>query len=297
MIVHLIDGTYELYRQFYGQLGRHTDERENAGVIGVLNSTLQLIEDGATHLGVATDHVIESFRNDLWPGYKTSDGMEPEILRQIPVLEDALRAMGVTVWAMEEFEADDALASAVRVACEDRRVHQVRLLTPDKDLGQCVSGRRVVQVDRKNDVLIDEAAVKTKFGVGPESIVDFLALVGDSADGFPGLPGWGAKSASTLLARYGDIMSIPTDHAQWTSDGVKVRGAQRLAASLREGQQHAELFRILATLVTTVSVGEVDEWRWAGPTSRFWQLANSLGAPHLAERAHKAYASTRHHLE
>jgi 5'-3' exonuclease len=285
VIVHLIDGTYELYRQFYGQLGRHTDEHENAGVIGVLNSTLQLIEDGATHLGVATDHVIESFRNDLWPGYKTSEGMEPEILRQIPVLEDALRAMGVTVWAMEEFEADDALASAVRVACEDRRVHQVRLLTPDKDLGQCVSGRRVVQVDRKNDVVIDEAAVKTKFGVGPESIVDYLALVGDTADGFPGLPGWGAKSASTLLAKYGDIMSIPPDHTQWASDGVKVRGAEKLATTLRDGRDDVELFRILAKLVDTVEVGSVDEWRWAGPQATFCELTNQWGVPRLGERA------------
>jgi len=285
VIVHLIDGTYELYRQFYGQLGRHTDEHENAGVIGVLNSTLQLIEDGATHLGVATDHVIESFRNDLWPGYKTSEGMEPDILRQIPVLEDALRAMGVTVWAMEEFEADDALASAVRVACEDRRVHQVRLLTPDKDLGQCVSGRRVVQVDRKNDVLIDEAAVKTKFGVGPESIVDYLALVGDSADGFPGLPGWGAKSASTLLARYGDIMSIPPDHVQWASDGVKVRGAEKLATALREGRENVELFRILATLVDTVEVGSVDSWKWLGPLPKFATITNEWGVAKLGERA------------
>jgi len=285
VIVHLIDGTYELYRQFYGQLGRHTDEHENAGVIGVLNSTLQLIEDGATHLGVATDHVIESFRNDLWPGYKTSEGMEPEILRQTPVLEDVLRVMGVTVWAMEEFEADDALASAVRVACEDRRVHQVRLLTPDKDLGQCVSGRRVVQVDRKNDVLIDEAAVKTKFGVSPESIVDYLALVGDSADGFPGLPGWGAKSASTLLARYGDIMSIPPDHSQWASDGVKVRGAEKLATTLREGRENVELFRILAKLVDTVEVGSVDSWKWLGPLPTFATLTNKWGVAKLGERA------------
>jgi len=285
VIVHLIDGTYELYRQFYGQLGRHTDEHENAGVIGVLNSTLQLIEDGATHLGVATDHVIESFRNDLWPGYKTSEGMEPDILRQIPVLEDALTAMGVTVWAMEEFEADDALASAVRVACEDRRVHQVRLLTPDKDLGQCVSGRRVVQVDRKNDVVIDEAAVKTKFGVGPESIVDYLALVGDSADGFPGLPGWGAKSTSTLLAKYGDIMSIPPDHAQWARDGVKVRGAEKLATALREGREDVELFRILAKLVDTVEVGSVDSWKWLGPLSTFETLTNEWGVAKLGERA------------
>ena len=285
MIVHLIDGTYELYRQFYGQLGRHTDAHENAGVIGVLNGTLQLVEDGATHLGVATDHVIESFRNDLWPGYKTSEGMEPDILRQIPVLEDALTAMGVTVWAMEEFEADDALASAVRVACEDRRVHQVRLLTPDKDLGQCVSGRRVVQVDRKNDVVIDEAAVKTKFGVGPESIVDYLALVGDSADGFPGLPGWGAKSTSTLLAKYGDIMSIPSDHAQWARDGVKVRGAEKLATALRDGREDVELFRILAKLVDTVEVGSVDSWKWSGPLPTFATLTNEWGVAKLGERA------------
>ncbi len=285
MIVHLVDGTYELYRQFYGQLGRHTDEHENAGVIGVLSSTLQLIEDGATHIGVATDHVIESFRNDLWAGYKTSEGMEPDILRQIPVLEEALRAMGITVWAMEEFEADDALASAVRVACEDRRVHQVRLLTPDKDLGQCVSGRRVVQVDRRNDTLIDEAAVRTKFGIGPGSIIDYLALVGDTADGFPGLPGWGAKSASTLLAKYGDIMSIPEHHEQWVKDGVKVRGAEKLATVLREGRADVELFRILATLVETVNVGSVDEWKWSGPTARFSELTTEWGVGKLGERA------------
>ena len=285
MIVHLIDGTYELYRQFYGQLGRHTDEHENAGVIGVLSSTLQLIEGGATHIGVATDHVIESFRNDLWAGYKTTEGMEPDILRQIPVLEEALQAMGVTVWAMEEFEADDALASAVRVACDDRRVHQVKLLTPDKDLGQCVSGRRVVQVDRRNDTLIDEAAVRTKFGVGPESIIDYLALVGDTADGFPGLPGWGAKSASTILAKYGDIMSIPEHHEQWAKDGVKVRGAEKLATVLREGRADVELFRILATLVDTVNVGSVDEWKWSGPTARFSELTAEWGVAKLGERA------------
>ena len=285
MIVHLVDGTYELYRQFYGQLGRHTEEHENAGVIGVLTSTLQLIENGATHVGVATDHVIESFRNDLWPGYKTSEEMEPEILRQIPVLEDALTAMGVTVWAMTEFEADDALASAVRIACEDRRVHQVQLLTPDKDLGQCVSGRRVVQVDRKNNALIDETAIQAKFGVGPESIIDYLALVGDSADGFPGLPGWGAKSAAAVLAKYGDIMSIPPDHAQWTADGVKVRGAEKLAVVLREQRTDAELFRILATLVHTVDVGMVDEWKWSGPGSEFGALTAEWGVPRLGERA------------
>jgi 5'-3' exonuclease len=285
VLVHLIDGTYELYRQHYGQLGRHAEEQENAGVVGVLSSTLQLIDDGATHIAVATDHVIESFRNDLWPGYKTSEGMEPEILRQIPVLEDALRTMGVTVWAMEEFEADDALASAVRVACEDRRVHQVRLLTPDKDFGQCVSGRRVVQVDRRTDTVIDEVGVRTKFGVGPESIVDYLALVGDTADGFPGIPGWGAKSASTLLAKYGAIAAIPDSHLQWVADGVKVRGAEKLATALRNARSDAELFRILATLVDTVDVGCVDEWRWSGPTIAFQPLMNEWGLPKLAERA------------
>jgi 5'-3' exonuclease len=285
MIVHLVDGTYELYRQHFGQLGRHSDENENAGVVGVLSSTLQLIENGATHIGVATDHVIESFRNDLWPGYKTSEGMEPEILRQIPVLEDALTAMGVTVWAMTEFEADDALASAVRVACEDRTVHQVRILTPDKDLGQCVSGRRVVQVDRKNDVVIDEKGVQAKFGVGPASIIDYLALVGDSADGFPGLPGWGAKSASTVLAKYGDIMSIPADHVQWASDGVRVRSAEKLAATLRNHRADAELFRILATLVDTVNVGTVTDWKWTGPRAEFAALTAGWGVPKLGERA------------
>jgi 5'-3' exonuclease len=285
VIVYLIDGTYELYRQHYGQLGRHSDEHENAGVVGVLSSTIQLVEAGATHFAVATDHVIESFRNDLWPGYKTSEGMEPEILRQIHVLEDALRTMGVTVWAMDEFEADDALASAVRVACEDRRVHQVRLLTPDKDLAQCVSGRRVVQVDRRSDAVIDEAAVRLKFGIGPESIVDYLALVGDAADGFPGLTGWGVKSASTLLAKYGAIASIPDSHLQWVADGVEVRGAEKLAATLRDSRSDAELFRILATLVDTVEVGSVDDWKWRGPTEDFQLLMTEWGLPKLAERA------------
>lgn len=285
MIVHLIDGTYELYRQFYGQLGRHAEAHDNAGVVGVLSSTLQLIDEGATNIGVATDHVIESFRNDLWPSYKTSEGVEPEILRQIPLLEEALRRLGISVWAMDDFEADDALASAVRVACEDRRVHQVRLLTPDKDLAQCVSGRRVVQIDRRNDVIIDEAAVRSKFGIGPESIVDYLALVGDAADGFPGLPGWGAKSASTLLAKYGAIASIPESHLQWVADGVTVRGAEKLAATLRDARSDAELFRILATLVDTVDVGSVDDWRWGGPTRDFQPLMVEWGLPKLAERA------------
>jgi 5'-3' exonuclease len=201
MQVHLVDGTYELYRQHFGQASKHKQPPPFAGTIGVLTSTIQLLQDGATHIGVATDHIIESFRNDLYSGYKTSEGMEPVLLEQIPILEDALRAMGVIVWAMEEFEADDALASAAAVACEDRTVHKVLILTPDKDLGQCVQGKRVVQFDRRNNIMIDEEAVKEKFGVSPSSIADYLGLVGDTADGFPGLQGWGAKSASTVLAK------------------------------------------------------------------------------------------------
>ena len=212
MHVHLVDGTYELYRQHYGQASKHSQPPPFAGTIGVLTSTIQLLQDGATHIGVATDHVIESFRNDLYSGYKTSEGMEPVLLEQIPILEDALRALGVTVWAMEKYEADDALASAVRVACEDHTVHKVFVLTPDKDLGQVVQGKRVVQMDRRNNVIIDEDAVKEKFGIGPSSIADYLGLVGDSADGFPGLQGWGAKSASTVLAKYGTINNIPDNH-------------------------------------------------------------------------------------
>ncbi len=284
MQVHLIDGTYELYRQHFGQASAHKDPPPNAGTIGVLSSTIQLLADGATHIGVATDHVIESFRNELYDGYKTSEGMEQVLLEQIPVLEDALVAMGVTVWPMIDYEADDALASAVAVACDDRRVHKVLILTPDKDLGQCVQGKRVVQLDRRNNIVIDEAALRAKFGVGPDSIVDYLALVGDSADGFPGLSGWGAKSASTVLAKYLTIDAIPDDHLQWLQDGVVVRSAEKLATTLRTNRADAELFRILATLVTTVPVGTVDEWKWSGPTGRFAAVADGLGAPQLVER-------------
>ena len=226
MQVHLIDGTYEMYRQHYGSAIRDKEPPPFAATIGILTSTLQLLAEGATHIAVATDHVIESFRNELYSGYKTSEGMEPVLLEQIPIVEDALRAMGVTVWAMEKYEADDALASGVVVACDDHRVHQVRILTPDKDLGQCVSGRRVVQVDRRNNIVLDETAVREKFGIGPESIADYLALVGDTADGFPGLPGWGAKSASTVLARYITLDAIPDYHQQWKVDGLTtLRGA------------------------------------------------------------------------
>lgn len=284
MQVHLIDGTYEMYRQHYGSAIRDQEPPPFAATIGVLSSTLQLLAEGATHIGVATDHVIESFRNDLYGGYKTSEGMEPVLLDQIPVLEDALRNLGVTVWAMEKYEADDALASAVLVACEDRRVHQVRILTPDKDLGQCVSGRRVVQVDRRNNIVLDENAIREKFGIGPESIADYLALVGDSADGFPGLSGWGAKSASSVLAKYILISEIPASHEQWITDGLKVRGAEKLAATLRENQKDAALFKTLATLVQDVPVGTVDSWKWAGETPAFDGLLIKFGATHLRDR-------------
>lgn len=284
MQVHLIDGTYEMYRQHYGSAIRDQEPPPFAATIGVLSSTLQLLAEGATHIGVATDHVIESFRNDLYGGYKTSEGMEPVLLDQIPILEDALRNLGVTVWAMEKYEADDALASAVLVACEDRRVHQVRILTPDKDLGQCVSGRRVVQVDRRNNIVLDENAIREKFGIGPESIADYLALVGDSADGFPGLSGWGAKSASSVLAKYILISEIPATHEQWIADGLKVRGAEKLATTLRENQKDAALFKTLATLVQDVPVGTVDSWKWAGETPAFDDLLVKFGATHLRDR-------------
>jgi 5'-3' exonuclease len=250
----------------------------------VLSSTIQLLQDGATHIGVATDHVIESFRNDLYIGYKTSEGMEPVLLEQIPILEDALRALGITVWAMEKYEADDALASAVRVACEDHTVHKVFVLTPDKDLGQVVQGKRVVQMDRRKNVIIDEDAVKEKFGVGPSSIADYLGLVGDSADGFPGLQGWGAKSASTVLAKYGSIDNIPDNHEQWVSDGLTVRGAEKLATTLRLNRTDAQLFKTLATLVQDVEVGEIANWKWNGPTDQFEAVCKRLNCEDLLKK-------------
>lgn len=290
MIVHLVDGTYELYRQHYGQAVRSSTPSPNAATIGVLNSTFQLLADGATHIGVATDHVIESFRNDLYEGYKTSEGMEPEILTQIPIVEEALRAMGVTVWAMEEFEADDGLGSAAAVAADDRRVKQVRILSPDKDLGQCVVGQRVVQIDRRKMAkdgtgLVDEAAVIEKFGVPPSSIADWLALVGDTADGFPGLPGWGAKSASAVLAVYRHVDRIPDRVEDW--DVPQLRGAAKLASSLADNRELAALFLKIATVVTTVPVGRVDDWKWNGPTADFSVFCADLGVPRLAERVAK----------
>ncbi len=282
MKVHLVDGTYELFRQHFGTVRRHAEPPPFAATVGVLTSTLQLLADGATHLGVASDHVIESFRNDLWPGYKTSAGMPPELVDQIPLVEEALAAMGVVVWPMVEYEADDALASAAQVAAADQRVEQVVLVTPDKDLAQCVRRTRVVQLDRRSGEVADEAAVVAKFGVSPASIPDYLGLVGDSADGYPGLPGWGAKSTAVVLARYGHLEQIPPSAADWD---VAVRGAESLAKTLRERFDDAVLFRRLATAVTTVEVGRVDEWCWHGPTEAFVRLVEELGVPRLAERA------------
>lgn len=281
--VHLIDGTYELFRQHYGQAGRHAQEQPNAATIGVLSSTMQLIAQGATHIGVASDHIIESFRNDLWPGYKTSAGMDTELLAQIPLMEQGLVAMGVTTWAMVEYEADDALAAAAAVAAANPRVERVLIVTPDKDLGQCVRGDRVVQFDRRKGEIIDEAGIVAKFGVPPSSIADYLALVGDSADGYPGLPGWGAKGASTVLAKFGQIEAIPVSAKDW--DLPSLRGGDRLAAALQAQMHDALLFRLIATVVTDIDVGVVDDWRWRGPTQEFAEFASAIGAPQLHERA------------
>ena len=283
MRVHLIDGTYELFRQHFGQAGRHAEAVPYAATVGVVASTLQLVSEGATHLGIASDHVIESFRNDMWPGYKTSEGMDPELLEQIPLMEEALVSAGFTTWAMVEYEADDALGAAAAVADADPRVTQVMIVTPDKDLGQCVRGTRVVQYDRRKGEIIDDAGVTEKFGVGPASIADYLALVGDAADGYPGLAGWGAKSAATVLAKYGSITDIPASSGDWGLPGL--RGSEKLAVTLRDNLELALLFRRIATIETDVPVGTVDDWQWNGPTPGFAAVAERLGAPHLVERA------------
>jgi 5'-3' exonuclease len=292
VIVHLVDGTYELFRYFLSP-GAAFDRRgpkELLGVRGVVASILGMLEGGATHLGVATDHVIESFRNALWPGYKTGEGMDPLLYAQFEPLEEALSALGVVVWPMVEFEADDALAAAAAVAAADARVDRVVICTPDKDLAQCVRGERVVQLDRRRGERRDEAGVLKKFGVMPASIPDWLALVGDSADGFPGLPGWGATSAATVLARYGHLERIPARAADW---GVPVRGAERLAATLAEQGARARLFRTLATLRADAPIGvDVDGLRWPGPRPTFAAWAGRLGTPALHERA-ASLAATR----
>jgi len=286
MQVHLVDGTYELFRHHFA-VPSHLDPdgMEVAAVRGVVGTVLTMLEDGATHLGVATDHVIESYRNDLWPGYKTSAGMEPVLLAQFPLLEDALVALGVSVWPMVDQEADDALAAAAAIAAADARVEKVFVCTPDKDLAQCVTDPRVAQLDRRNGRMLDEAAVREKFGVSPASIPDWLALVGDSADGFPGLPGWGAKSAATVLARYEHVDAIPESAGDWD---VTVRGATKLAATLTAQRAAAELFLTLATLRTDAPVGTVDDWCWEGPTPDVAKWSERLGSPNLVNRAQRA---------
>ncbi|HEU4940414.1 MAG TPA: 5'-3' exonuclease H3TH domain-containing protein [Candidatus Eisenbacteria bacterium] len=272
MIVHLVDGTYELFRHFYG-LRRFTkgEDKPFGAVTGVLGTVLQMIEKGATHLGVATDHVIESFRNDLWDGYKTGEGIEPALWAQFHPLEEALQAMGVAVWPMVELEADDALASAAAIAARDKRVEKVCIWSPDKDLAQCVRGERVVQMDRRRETMRDEAGVKEAFGVDPVRIPDFLALVGDSADGYPGIQGIGAVGAARLIARHGPIESFP---------------AEALGAADRK---RALLFKDLATLrVDAPLFDDVDELRWAGPGKEFAAMAARMGADRLVERARKA---------
>jgi 5'-3' exonuclease len=273
--IHLIDGTYELFRHFYAMpSAKNRDGEEVAAVRGVMYSIRGLVQDGATHIGVATDHVIESFRNDLWPGYKTGDGIDPVLWAQFPLLEEALRAWGLTVWPMVDVEADDALASAAAKAALDPRVEQVIICSPDKDLAQCVHGTRVVQHDRVRKTMRDETGVMARFGVPPAAIPDYLALVGDTSDGFPGLSGWGPKSAATVLAKFNHIDAIPADHRSW---GLPLPRAGSLAATLTRDREMARLFRHLATLRTDVPVFEsVDDLAWRGPAAELSGLRRRL---------------------
>jgi 5'-3' exonuclease len=287
MRVHLVDGTYELFRHFFGAPPKQaTDGTEVGAARGVVSSVVAMLEGGATHVGVATDHVIESFRNELWPGYKTGEGVPTELAGQFGFLEAALGALGVRVWPMVELEADDALASAAAVAADDDRVEQVLVCTPDKDLAQCVVGRRVVQLDRRAEHVIDEDGVWEKFGVGPQSIADFLALVGDSADGFPGLAGWGRKSAATVLAHYTSLGAIPDDVEDWEPELRRsVRGAPKLAERLAADRALAELFLDLATLrVDRSLLADVDELAWRGPTEEFAEVCAYMADRSLVGR-------------
>lgn len=277
MKIHLVDGTYELFRHYHAlPSARDSEGREVAAVRGVLASVLGMLRDGATHIGMATDHVIESFRNQLWPGYKTGEGVPPDLLAQFPLLEEALTVAGVVVWPMVEYEADDALGSAAALAALDPQVEQVIICTPDKDLAQCVQGGKVVQLNRMTGTLRDEGGVREKFGVSPASIPDYLALVGDTADGYPGLPGWGAKSTAAVLSRYVHIEHIPTRSIDWD---LRVTGAATLAETLAQQKDNALLFRTLATLKTDLSLfGEVESLRWKGPAAGFDDLAARLDA-------------------
>jgi 5'-3' exonuclease len=293
MNVHLIDGTYELFR-YYFAVPSATDAngQEIGAVRGVLTSVLSMIERGATHIGVATDHVVESFRNDLYPGYKTSEGVPQELLSQFPILEEALEAMGVMVWPMVEYEADDALASAAGRASQDDSVTQVIICTPDKDLSQCVVGTRVVQLDRRRDILRDEAGVVAKFGVSPQSIPDYLALVGDTADGFPGLPGWGEKGAALTLSQYPHLEDIPKDWRAWHPS---IRRARPLSESLFNAWNDAMLFRTLATLRLDVPVFDsIQDLRWTGSRPNFEECCGRLKSPDLVRRAALARLGKSH---
>ncbi|MGI8710019.1 MAG: 5'-3' exonuclease [Acidimicrobiales bacterium] len=283
MRVHLVDGTYELFRYHFALPSHVTGAgQEVAATRGVAGSMLMLLEEGATHVGVATDHVIPSFRNDLYEPYKDGSGIEEELTSQFPLVEDLLRALGLVVFAMVEYEADDALGAAAQVAAADDRVQEVVICTPDKDLGQCVGGK-VVQLDRRHGRRLDAEGVRAKFGVDPESIPDYLALVGDSADGFPGLPGWGAKSTAAVLARYGHIEGIPRDSHDWDVD---IRSASKLALTLHHQLADALLFRTIATIATDApTVTSVDELRWTGPTPELADLAAELDADRLVDRA------------
>jgi 5'-3' exonuclease len=291
MIVHLIDGTYELFRHYFAVPSRQADDGQEVGATrGVVDNVLRLLEGGASHVGVATDHVIESYRNDLYPGYKTGEGVEAALRSQFDLLEDALAALGVTVWPMVVYEADDALGAAALVAGADPRVDEVLIMTPDKDLAQCVRDPKVRQFDRRADRTIDEAAVQEKFGVPPASIPDYLALVGDSADGYPGVPGFGAKSAAAVLRRYGRIDAIPAAAGQWEVPGI--RGAAKLATTLQANLAEALLFRELATIqVEGPEVGTVDEWRWTGPRPELAEWSTYLAQPNLLTRATKLAAA------
>jgi len=283
MDIYLVDGTYELFRHYYAlPSARDSDGHEIAAVRGVLASVLGMIHGGATHIAVATDHVIESFRNGLWPDYKTSEGVEPDLLAQFPLLEDVLSAAGVPVWPMVEFEADDALASAASAAARDARVTRVIICTPDKDLAQCVHGTRIVQLNRRTRVTLDETGVVQKFGVSPKSIPDYLALVGDAADGYPGLPGWGAKSTAAVLAKFGHLESIPSDVRDWR---VNAANASALAATLVRERERALLFRTLATLRTDIPLfDDIERLRWNGPTHAFDPIAARLDAARTEKR-------------
>jgi 5'-3' exonuclease len=281
--IYLVDGTYELFRHYYAlPSARDREGKEVAAVRGVLSSVLGMIKGGATHIAVATDHVIESFRNELWPGYKTGDGIEPDLLAQFPLLEEVLLAAGVVVWPMVEFEADDAIAAAAVAAGKDKDVSRVIICTPDKDLAQCVSGSRIVQLNRRTRVTLDEAGVIRKFGVLPESIPDYLALVGDAADGYPGLPGWGAKSSAAVLAKFPHLELIPKDWREWR---VNAACASALADTLCREWDRALLFRRLATLQTDIPLFEdVEELKWRGPTPGFDELAARLDTARTKKR-------------